>query len=767
MLYLCVALLYGLVTPIYEGPDEIGHVLYAKHIAEGRGIPVQSREYAIAYGFGQEGSQSPLYYALNATLVRALGLSLTDVAAVPAMNPFTTCGRPEQGFNVARYRHNPLEEGLPYRGAARSVHVMRLFSAVLGGATVVAVYAAARLAFPQAEAAAPMAAALVAFNPQFALMGGVINNDNLVNCLTATTVALTLYCMRYGFRWWRTLLLGLACGLAPLAKLGGLVALVFAGMGLLLHLSRGLPGDRTEITHGGCRTGSGRRGVDQHHLDWRRQLWRRQLWRHYLLPFIGHASLVVGVFAVIAGWWFARNWLLYGDPTGTSMMLSIYGGRGGWPVHLILPEVRDTFRSYWASFACALRFPGPVYWVFAVLVGLAVAGWARAWKRTDRQSKQTAGLLLLWLGVVTVLWVRWNQITFAPLGRLFFQANAAIAALLGYGLARLTSRPRWTLLAVSACLCTLALTGALVVVRPAFALPDRYPATDPPAPPQTLPSASFADLITVHGYDVSSRSLGPGDTLEVRLYLQATQAVTEDYALALQLLSPVPGDDAALVNLNTMPGRGNYPTYAWQPDEVIVDDYQLQLPDQVARAQAWRIAAIFYRLSDGERLSVTVGDQPAGRALGLGLVRVGASEALEVPLEARMKPAAVFGEVIALQGARLSPAEGALHVDLWWEARAALETDRTVFVHLVDGRGQLVANGDGPPLQGGFPTRMWRPGDRVLDAHVIPLPPDLPPGSYNVAVGLYDPVSGVRLAAIKGGERLLQDAVLVGTWAHP
>jgi hypothetical protein len=232
VLYLPVALAYGLVTPIYEGPDEIGHVLYTKHIAEGQGIPVQSREYAITYGFGQEGSQAPLYYALNAALVRVLGLPLDDLKGLPPSNPFSTCGRPAR-YNVARYRHDPRREEFPYQGAARAVHVMRLFSAALGAVTVAAVYAAARLAFPQPKEAAPLAAALVAFNPQFAFMGGVVNNDNLVNCLTVVAVALTVYFVRRGFTWWRALVLGLVCGLAPLAKLGGVMALAFAGMGLL------------------------------------------------------------------------------------------------------------------------------------------------------------------------------------------------------------------------------------------------------------------------------------------------------------------------------------------------------------------------------------------------------------------------------------------------------------------------------------------------------------------------------------------------------
>lgn len=113
----------------------------------------------------------------------ALGLSLDDLHGLPEINPFSTCGRPQGRDNLAFYRHDPRRETFPFQGAARAVHVMRLLSALLGGVAVVAVYAATRLTFPDAEEAA-----LVAFNPQFAFMGGVVNSDNLVNCLTAVAM---------------------------------------------------------------------------------------------------------------------------------------------------------------------------------------------------------------------------------------------------------------------------------------------------------------------------------------------------------------------------------------------------------------------------------------------------------------------------------------------------------------------------------------------------------------------------------------------------
>ena len=772
-LYIPVALAYGLVTPVYEGPDEIGHVLYAKHIAEGRGIPVQSREYAIGYGFGQEGSQAPLYYALNAALVRVLGLPLDDLPGLPPSNPFSTCGRPAR-YNVARYRHDPQRETFPYQGAARAVHVMRLFSAALGGVTVVAVYAAARAAFPHPKEAALLAAALVAFNPQFAFMGGVVNNDNLVNCLTVVAVALTVYFMQRGFTWWRALILGLVCGLASLAKLGGVMALAFAGIGILADcVKRGA----CSVFRVPCSAVGGRRSAVRVSCCVFRD--RQSVLRHCSL-LIPHSSFLIFSFLAVAGWWFVRNWMLYGDPTGTNMLLSIYGGRRGWPWHLVLPEILATFRSYWAVFACGLDLPQPVYWLFGVLVALGLAGWVRGWKVTPRRERWVAGVFLLWLGLIVVSWVRWNQITYAPLGRLFFQANAVIGALLGYGLARLTSRPRWMLWGVGAGLWALALAGALLVVRPAFALPARYPVTDAPAPPQPLPQTAFGSLmdvliheIGVLGYALSDRSLEPGQMLEVALFLQATRPISEDYALALQLLSPIPGDNITLVNFNTIPGGGNYPTYAWQPDEVVIDRYRLRVPDQVERTQAWRVVAIFYRLSDGHRLPVTVAGQPGGEMLELGLVRVGAStegregeegrEGRGVPPDALLETNPVFGEAIRLERLRLRVEGDQVHVTTWWRALAPLEKDYTTLVHLYDAEGALLAASDAPPLRGGFPTSLWKPGDLVADEFVVSSRMSTSRMSTSdakgesIGLGWYDPITGARLPALEAENRLTDD----------
>ena len=81
------------------------------------------------------------------------------------------------------------------------------------------------------------------------------------------------------------------------------------------------------------------------------------------------------------------------------------------------------------------------------------------------------------------------------------------------------------------------------------------------------------------------------------------------------------------------------------------------------------------------------------------------------------------------------PPGGRLHVDLWWAALEPPPLDYSVGVFLLDAGGAAVAEHQGPP--GDRPTTAWEAGELVFDRHTLALPPDLPPGTYAVAVTVY------------------------------
>jgi hypothetical protein len=91
-----------------------------------------------------------------------------------------------------------------------------------------------------------------------------------------------------------------------------------------------------------------------------------------------------------------------------------------------------------------------------------------------------------------------------------------------------------------------------------------------------------------------------------------------------------------------------------------------------------------------------------------------------------------------------------LTVTLYWLANQRPLGNYKVLVHLTDSvTGQLVAQTDVVPANWQFPTLNWSAGEIVRDQIVLPLQ-DVPSGSYLLMLGLYDAVSGERLAPVSG-----------------
>jgi hypothetical protein len=95
-----------------------------------------------------------------------------------------------------------------------------------------------------------------------------------------------------------------------------------------------------------------------------------------------------------------------------------------------------------------------------------------------------------------------------------------------------------------------------------------------------------------------------------------------------------------------------------------------------------------------------------------------------------------------LDDAWLQPG-GALVVTLYWRAIDSVHLPFKVFVHLSG--GQVVAQGDGFPACGLAQMPFWQIGELVADRHVVYLPPDAPPGSYGLEIGIYEPQTGLRM----------------------
>lgn len=120
-----------------------------------------------------------------------------------------------------------------------------------------------------------------------------------------------------------------------------------------------------------------------------------------------------------------------------------------------------------------------------------------------------------------------------------------------------------------------------------------------------------------------------------------------------------------------------------------------------------------------------------------------------------------FADTILLQGYSLQQSPAALDVTLFWTTTAPTTRPYTVFNHLVNKQGELVAQKDGWPVDGQWPPTCWQPGEQVVDPYHIEFPPDLPAGEYSLLVGWYDARDGTRLKTADGQEAVQLGAIII------
>ena len=161
------------------------------------------------------------------------------------------------------------------------------------------------------------------------------------------------------------------------------------------------------------------------------------------------------------------------------------------------------------------------------------------------------------------------------------------------------------------------------------------------------------------------------------------------------------------------------------------------------------------------RQGYRAGDRWYGAArLVIYATSLGREKPVEEGLGARL------GEGIHLLGyslvdQRVKPGQ-IIRLTLRWKTSEEIEMGYKVFVHLLDGRGMMVAQRDSEPVGGSRPTSGWGIGEEILDNYGIMLPKELPSGEYQLVVGMYERTSGERLPIYgMDGERLPGDRVLL------
>lgn len=699
-----LCLVYILSIPPLEGSDEFEHFAHVAWLAEKGSFPPQGQA-AWETAVRQEASQPPLYYFLASLPARLAGFE-PPIRHEP--NPYFRYELdPTLPDNKNTVIHDPADTR-PVRGAYFALYLARGVSTLSGMLLIGCVYGLAKQVLAN-RPGGPLAATLfVATMPQVIFHSSHVSNDMLAAALAALALWRLADLLQEGVTPGRAIRLGLVLGLAALTKVNTLT------LGLPIGLAFG---------------------------------WLWFSGRDNRRSVIKAGIATVGSFLAVAGWWFARSWWLYGSPFGLDThcyqaWATCQGLVLRWPLWI---QWRDIFYSFWAAFGLAnIRPYDWVYWLFAGLMGLAGWGLGMAWWQ-KRRPLSARGMVLLCLaagmvGSLALLEV-WLQQVLATYGRLLFPALAGFVVLLIEGLWHIQPRlARWAWLLPA----TLAFIAPFWLIRPAYARPEPLTQAEVAALGQPVgwQYGDFAKLLIV---EPLIRSVPAGQLAPIRLCWQALAPADKNYTLFVQLIGPQNGLAATR---HTYPGLGSYPTAIWltQPDlpTYFCEVVRVAVPAGLDKTLVYQLEVGFVDEATGQRVAVKDGQGNPIQALFVGQVRL--SRADEEP----MRVAAPAGTpAIQLldhhESTDWRPGQS-YAIDLSWWVSATVTADYTVFVHLRRPADQsIIAQADGQPLEGWYPTSWWTKQEVIRDEHTFRLPAGTPRGTYDLVIGLYDPLSGQRL----------------------
>jgi hypothetical protein len=285
--------------------------------------------------------------------------------------------------------------------------------------------------------------------------------------------------------------------------------------------------------------------------------------------------------------------------------------------------------------------------------------------------------------------------------------------------------------------------------------------------PWDLPNplrVTFGGEVTLLGYEPASAEALPGGSLLVETHWRAEAGPSADYTLVLELIDgskQVVADSASVLT-------PSYPTSLWQSGQYLRGQQRLDLPVTLIPGRyRLRLALVS---PDGERLSAS------GQARRSARLRDGELSVAEVQVQDRARrfelPAvtnpidATVGKQAHLVGYDLELDKahpgGRLPLTLYWRAGGPMVLPFKVFTHLLDADGTIRAQHDAPPGGGCCPTNTWAEGEVVVDEHPIALGADLPPGTYQLVVGMYDEESNSRLPVSDAdGNALAGDSIAI------
>lgn len=405
--YIILSVTWAIVNPPFESPDEVNHFSYIQYISQRGSLPRPGDD---GFIFIAASHHPPLYYGVSAvlyTVATEMGMPNTDLGIwLKRVNPNYIWNNPQTNKEHNLFLH-PETIFKPGNSYPYDLLMLRLFSVLLGTVSLIYAFKTSMLVFRSNLLLSLFAAGSMAFLPQFTYVTTSTTNDNSAILMGALLLYSVILLQKniHAANGRHFFLLGLLQGVSVLAKIS-LLSLAPIILWLLFKL---------------------------------RTSWKKRL--------INLALFCFG-FALIAGWWFYRNYQLYGDIIARPWNVNPAGQSWEYdPKSLLSPYFMSSFflenvsQSFVGKFGHMSILPAPIYYQFYLSIYiLSSIGLGLCLIKPIRSNFEMLepGLLpplIIAIALSILQLIYFNTITSQPQGRYLFHGLTAIVILftIGYG----------------------------------------------------------------------------------------------------------------------------------------------------------------------------------------------------------------------------------------------------------------------------------------------------------------------------------------------
>lgn len=721
---------FSLNTPLWESYDETGHYSYARFIALNNRLPTLGEKLSD----WNESHQPPLYYWLASLPIRLVDVS--DDA-----KPRLTLNRP---VFVAP---DPQLDAFPYRGTALGIRSARMVSVLLATLAVVMTYACGKTLFPRQPGIALFATAVYAMWPLLLFMGGVVNND----------VAVALC---GSFVLWQAARVYRRSPAQPVQ--GTYFALAVGAAGAISSKDNGI----TLVAFAALVVAA----------DTIRRI-RARGWQSapvtllsFVVPFL--ALLVLSIVVTdgrtlrqfsgasdLAGGLLGSGSAANSQDSATGLQ-RITAFAGGW----FDTGWRNTFRSWFGVFGWGWVLM-PEAWYDIALVAFFVSSITILYAFLASKHRRDIGFLgLMALCVVSAPVARTivSGNPHALAARFFLPMLGAVCIMLAISLNALPRRVGRTIgLLVLSGLSLVSIMTPALVLQPTYRRPELLDSNLPPKGMDHSVDIRFGDDVVLLGYSAPGKTW-QGQDLELTLFWRVLRDIQQDSAVWVDMLAI---DGTSFVNgIHVTPGRGVFPTGFWKKGDTFADPYRLSIPWSGIAPTLAHFKVRWDAMTDGGADQKVVCDSSRMCDGVFGGIAVGASGG-DSPALRSMKPVfkvsaniGSFDALVVTVPTEIRAGEP-ITVSVQWRVTRGGLPNLISFLHVFDERGQLVAQNDGPPRNGGYPTHVWTENDFVPDTYRVSAP-NLNSGTYNLRFGFYDSVTKERAWLTDAGGNAVPDNII-------